>query len=161
MASIKGNGHNILEEALRKAEEERVRELQRAEEERAKERRRNEINGEISQLNTKKNDVYKQIYNLTSEQTHLNMYLEEWGAQKALCNQNDILSEIVILNVFEGVCADKIKQEFHESVAEMDLTCRKIVGLYGGVSVQIERLNQYASIINTRLTSLRNELNSL
>lgn len=163
MAAIKGNGHNILEEALRRAEEEKARELQRAEEERARarEKRRAEINREMTQLNSTINSVNNQIYNLTLEQTHLNKYLEEWGAQKALCSQNDILSEIVILNVFEGVCADKMKQEFHRGVAEMDLTCGNIATLNGKVSAQIARLNQYVSNINTRLTSLRNELNSL
>ena len=161
MAAIKGNGRNILEEALGRAEGEKASELRRAEEERAREQRRVEINREMTQLNSTINNVNNQIYNLTVEQTHLNTYLEEWGAQKALCNQNDILSEVVIRNVFEGVCADKMKQEFHSGVAEMDLTCGNIATLNSRVSAQIAILNQYVSIIDTRLTSLRNELNSL
>lgn len=132
---------------------------QRAAEERA--RRREAIQSQIQQWNTKLTTVNSQIANLTAEQSNLNTYLGDWDTQKSIYNGNDILSEVVIVNVFEGACADKIKTEFSASITEMDQTYSGVNGLNGNVGVQIARLNQYASVINTKLISLRYELNSI
>lgn len=43
-------------------------------------------------------------------------------AQKSIYNGSEILSEVVIVNVFEGVCADSIKADFTDSITEMDQT---------------------------------------
>ena len=132
---------------------------QRAAEERAK--RRAYIQSQIQQWNTKLSKVNSQIAGLTAEQSNLNTYLGNWDTQKSIYSGSEILSEVVIVNVFEGVCADKIKAEFSASITEMDQTYSGVSGLNGNVGVQISRLNQYVSVINTKLTSLRNELSSI
>lgn len=132
---------------------------QRAAEERA--RRRAAIQSQIQQWNTKLTTVNSQIAGLTAEQSNLSTYLGDWDTQKSIYSGSEILSEVVIVNVFEGVCADKIKADFSASITEMDETHSKVSGLNGNVGAQISRLNQYVSVINTKLTSLRNELSSI
>ena len=132
---------------------------QRAAEERA--RRRAAIQSQIQQWNTKLTTVNSQITSLTTEQSNLNTYLGDWDTQKSIYSGSEILSEVVIVNVFEGVCADQIKADFSASITEMDQTYNEVSGLNGNVGAQISRLNQYVSVINTKLTSLRNELSSI
>lgn len=132
---------------------------QRAAEERA--RRRAYIQSQIQYWDTKLSKVNSQIAGLTAEQSNLSTYLGDWDTQKSIYSSSEILSEVVIVNVFEGVCADKMKAEFSASITEMDQTHSGVSGLNGNVGVQISRLNQYVSVINTKLTSLRNELSSI
>lgn len=132
---------------------------QRAAEERA--RRRAAIQSQIQQWNTKLTTVNSQIASLTAEQSNLSTYLGDWDTQKSIYSGSEILSEVVIVNVFEGVCADKIKADFSASITEMDESHSKVSGLNGNVGAQISRLNQYVSVINTKLASLRNELSSI
>ena len=144
------------EEQARRAAEERAR---REAEERA--RRRAAIQSQIHQWDDKLLWVNSQLSGLETEQSNLNSYLGDWSTQKNIYSGNDILSEVVIVNVFEGVCADKIKSDFSACIKKMDQTCGGVYGLNGNVSAQIVRLRQYVSTINARLTSLRNELNSI
>lgn len=144
------------EEQARRAAEERAR---REAEERA--RRRAAIQSQINQWDDKLLWVNSQLSGLEAEQSKLNTYLGDWGTQKKMYSGNDILSEVVIVNVFEGVCADKIKSDFSACIKNMDWTCGEVYGLNGNVGAQIVRLRQYASTISARLTSLRNELNSI
>lgn len=119
------------------------------------------IQFQINQLNTTLTQVNAQISNLTTEQTNLGTYLGEWNAQKSRYNGNDILSDVVIVNVFEGVCADKIKENMEECISEMDQTYSGVNGLKSNVGRQISRLNQYVLDINAKLTTLKAQLNSL
>lgn len=132
---------------------------QRAAEERA--RRRAAIQYQIQQWNTKLSRANSQLSGLTAEQSNLNTYLGDWDTQKSIYSGNEILSDVVIVNIFEGVCADRVKNDFSSSITEMDQTYSGVSGLNGNVSAQIARLNQYVSIINMKLTSLRNELSSI
>lgn len=132
---------------------------QRAAEERA--RRRAAIQSQIHHWNTKLTTVNFQIAGLTAEQSNLSTYLGDWDTQKSIYSGSEILSEVVIVNVFEGVCADKIKADFSAGITEMDESHSKVSGLNGNVGAQISRLNQYVSVINAKLTSLRNELSSI
>lgn len=127
----------------------------------AKEARRKAIQNEIDQWNKKLSKADSQRIALTAEQSKLNAYMGEWDTQKSTYSGNDILSEVVILNVFEGVCADKIKDDLTDSVAQMDQTYSKISGLNTHVGEQISLLGQYINVINAKLTSLRSELNSI
>ena len=131
----------------------------RAAEERG--RRRAYIQSQIHHWDTKLSKVNSQIADLTAEQSNLNTCLGDWNIQKSIYSGSAILSEVVIVNVFEGICADKIKADFSASITEMDQTHSKVSGLNGNVGAQISRLNQYVSVINTKLVSLRNELNSI
>ena len=130
-----------------------------AEEERAM--RRKAIQSQIDKWDAELTSVNSQVSGLTAEQTKLNTCLGDWDTQKSIYRGNVILSEVVIVNVFEGVCADRIKEEFSACITEMGQTCIRVIRLSGYVSAQIARLNQYISVINTKLTSLRNELNSI
>ena len=141
-------GQESAEEAARRAAEERARRIAA-------------LQAEIHQWDSKLATVSSQKESLTTEQSNLNTRLGDWDAQKRIYHGNETLSEVVILNVFEGVCADRIKADFTDCMEEMDRTCSGVGGLNGNVGVQISRLNQYISVINAKLTSLRDELNSI
>lgn len=145
------------EEARRRAAEEQAR--RRAEEERA--RKRAALREQIQRWDDKLARVKSQLSGLEAEQSRLNAYLDEWVSQKNVYNGNRILSEVVIVNVFEGVCADKIKNDLSNCIAEMGRTCGRVNGLNGNVCIQIARLHQQVSSVNARLSSMRNELNSI
>lgn len=132
---------------------------QRAAQERAQ--KRAAIQAQIQQWESKLSKVNSQLSGLTAEQSNLNTYLGDWNTQKTIYSENEILSDVVIVNVFEGVCADRIKEEFSSCITEMNQTCSGVSGLKGNVGMQITRLNQYVSVINTKLASLRSELSSI
>lgn len=131
----------------------------RAEAERA--RKRAAIQAEINNWNNKLTTVQSQKTSLTAQQANLNLYMGNWDTQKTTYNGNDILTEVVILNVFEGVCADTMKEKLTDSVAQMDQTYSGVSGLKSNVGLQISRLNEYITFINEKLTALRSELNSI
>lgn len=132
---------------------------QKAIEEMAKAAKRGALQIEINSLESKLSNVNKQIDDLASEQKRLNIYLDEWTVQKSL--YNSAFPEVVVVNVFEGVCADKMEDELTTCISEMDQTCKGIGGLNASVSSQILQLNQQASSICTRINALRNEKNSI
>lgn len=108
--------------------------------------------------NTELSEVNSQITELTAVQSNLSAYLGEWDTQKSIYDGSENLSEVVRVNVFEGVCADKIKADFSACITEMDGTYSKVSGLNENVGAQIARLNQYLSVIHTKLAYLRKKL---
>lgn len=132
-----------------------------AEERARRERRRAAIRAQIRDWEAKRRTVEAQIRELTTEQSNLNGCLGEWDAQKNIYNGNPVLSEVVIVNLFEGVCADKIKEDFTACIAEMDQTCSKVSGLNGNVGTQISRLQDYLVEINAKISALYSELASI
>lgn len=123
--------------------------------------RRASIQSEIMHLNTRISNVNSQIAGLTAERNNLDDYLGDWMTQKTVYNRNDVISEVVITNVFEGACADKLKADIEFCVNEMDKTYTDVSGLGGHVGSQITSLNQYVETLNSRLTVLNAELSSL
>lgn len=142
----------IAAEQARREEEERERE---------RERRRAEIQDRIRGCNDRIAGVNSLISDLAAGKSGLNASLEDWGIQKRKYNGSDILSEVVLVNVFEGVCAERIRNEFSSCMAQMDRTCVGVSRMVEDVNAQIARLLQYITMINTELTTLRNELSSI
>lgn len=134
---------------------------QKLREERERARKRAEIQAKINEWNNKLNNVNSQISSLNTQQSNLNTYLADWDTQKNTYNGSDILSDVVIVNVFEGVCADDIKADFSDCITQMDTTYSDVSGLNGNVSLQISRLNEYVTFINGKIAALKSELNSI
>lgn len=145
--AIKGKADDVLAARLR-VEAERAR-------------KRAAIQSKIDEWKNKLTKVQSQQTSLTTQQTNLNTYLGEWDTQKTTYNGNDILKDVVIINVFEGVCADNIKTDFTYCITQMDKTYGVVSGLNAHLGEQIGRLNQYKSSINAQLSSLEAELRSI
>ena len=105
--------------------------------------------------------VNRQIASLSSEHGSLGAKLSDWCTQKAAYNGNEAVSEVVILNIFEGICADTLKEEVSSCVEEMDKTYSGMTSLNTQVNVQIGRLQERVSIIGQELRDLQLELSSL
>lgn len=135
--------------------------IRRAAEEAERRRRRAAIEAQIRQWEEKLRNVESQIAALTDEKSKLGTCLTDWSTQKSICSSSDILSEVVVLNVFEGVCADQIKIDMENCVTRMDTTCSNVSGMSGNIATQIARLQECVSVIQTKLSALRSELNSI
>lgn len=147
---------NALEDfaaAARRAAEEKAR--------RERERRRNHLRKQIGEWEGKLNNVTSQITDLEKEKQNLETYLGDWEGQKRKYDGNDVLSEVVIVNVFEGVCADNIRDDFSGCITKMEKTYNGVSRLKDNNDRQIARLNEYRAEILAKLTSLRNELSSI
>lgn len=138
------------------AEEQARREEEEEEERREEERRR--IQGEIDHLTGIQNTVDAQIAALSGQDSDLTECLHEWRAEKSRYYGIDIVSEVVIPNVFEGNCADYLKEKIAEGVMAMDDTCMQIEGLQSDVGSQIGRLEEYVWDIGCQISNLEEEL---
>lgn len=116
---------------------------------------------QITRKNQELTKVNQQIASLSSEHGKLGTTLADWCTQKADYSGNEVVSEVVILNIFEGKCADALKEELISCVEEMDKTYSGVTSLNTQVNVQIGRLRERVSIIGQELRDLQLELNSL
>lgn len=116
---------------------------------------------QITRKNQELTKVNQQIASLSSEHGKLGTTLADWCTQKADYSGNEVVSEVVILNIFEGKCADALKEELTSCVEEMDKTYSGVTSLNTQVNVQIGRLRERVSIIGQELRDLQLELNSL
>lgn len=98
---------------------------------------------------------------LIREQGNLNSYIEDWATQKVIYDSNENLSEVVITNVFEGVCADTIKTELADCITIMEQTCSDASTLSADLTLQIAKLNEYIAQLNSQLTSLNYQMSLL
>lgn len=124
-------------------------------------KRTTELKAQILTWETELKKVKTQITSLETQKTKLNTYLGKWEIQRKKYSENETLSEVVIVNVFEGVCADKTKVKFKDCITTMNGTYKSVNNLTGVVGSQIARLKQYEAYINSKLTSLKTELSSL
>lgn len=115
---------------------------------------------QITRKNKELTKVNQQIASLSAEHANLGTKLTDWCTEKADYSTNEVVSEVVILNIFEGVCADTLKEEVSSCVEEMDKTYGDVSSLNTQVNVQIGRLQQRVSIIGQELRDLQLELNS-
>ncbi len=136
-------------------------ELARAAAEAARQARILVLNQQITRKNQELTIVSQQIASLSSEQGNLGNYLSDWNTQKAAYSANETVSEVVIVNVFEGRCADAIKEELTACVEEMDKTYSSVTTLQGNVGMQINKLQLRVNTINEELRNLRLELSCL
>lgn len=119
------------------------------------------IESQIHTLNRESEIVNSQINELRSRQKDLTSYLEEWRGQKASYDGDRSLSEVVIVNLFEGVCADKIQKDLSHCIEEMDYACGKVAELNDNIESQITRLNQQLTQIHRQLKLLKIDLDSI
>lgn len=129
--------------------------------ERAREMRRNYLRGQIDDWSGKLSEVTPLRDALIKERDNLSSYMSKWEVQKNKCKGNLLLSEVVLTNRFEGDSADIIKEEFTDCVTKMNSTYFRTGRLRDKVVYQIQRLDQYMSMINSKIESLTRELNSI
>lgn len=140
-------------DAARRAAEEAAR--------RERERKRKKLQAEIDRWNAKLSEVRSLVLRLEKEMHYLGRKMDEWAAYKNRCKGNLLLSEVAIINRFEGTSADTIKENFTSCVGEMNNTYLRTDRLRDDGNAQIQRLNQYISFINDKIMSLTRELNAI
>lgn len=116
---------------------------------------------QIYQKNQQLTKVNQQIASLSAEQGSLGTKLADWSTQKAGYSANEAVCEVVILNIFEGVCANQLKEEVSSCVEEMDKTHSGVTSLNTQVGAQIGKLQERVQLIGEELRKLQLELNSL
>lgn len=126
-----------------------------------REKQRAELQKQIDRWNIKKSGVTSLVNKLKSEKRTLETYLDMWQRQKSKYNGNDMLVEVVIVNLFEGESADKVKQIFSEGIKKMDQTYLRVDELKGNVSKQIDKLIQQISDIDVMIRVLIQRKNAI
>lgn len=116
---------------------------------------------QISVTNGMLTTVKGWVSTLIREQGNLNSYIEAWATQKAVYDSNENLSEVVITNVFEGVCADTIKTELTDCITAMEKTSSAASTLSADLTLQIAKLSEVVSQLNSLLTSLNYQMSLL
>lgn len=129
-------------------------------EEARKEAKRAEIRKQIGDLETKIPEANIRRSDLAYHQSMLDTYLEDWNTHRQLFSAIDI-SEVVIVNVFEGVCAEKIKSDLETCILQMDQTCEKVRGLKDNIGKQILKLDEYVLNIDGMIKKLKDNLDSI
>lgn len=145
-----GTGYDEAAEARRRAEEAARRE-----------RKRRELRAKINGLKDELSGAEGIKLRLEKEMHYLGRKMDEWEVHKNRCKGNLLLSEVVLINRFEGVCADEVKKGFTARVMEMNNTYLMTGRLREDGNAQIQKLNQYISTLNERISSLTRELNSI
>lgn len=139
--------------AARRAAEEAAR--------RERERKRNALKAQIERFKGELSKAEGIKLRLQKGKRSLERQLEAWVVHKNRCSGELVLSEIVVVNKFEGGCADQVKKEFTSCVKEMNITYAKTERLRDDVDAQIQKLGQYIAYINSRISSLTRELNAI
>lgn len=125
------------------------------------ERRKAALRAEISKYRIKLDKVISQITRLNAQHHKAFFHTSGWRNHKETYSSDPVTSEVVIKNKFEGVCADDIKECLSSAVAEMDKNYMNTCSLMQGISSQIGRLEEYKTILMTKIASLQAELASL
>lgn len=131
------------------------------EEETQKAIRRAQIRGEITKWQTVVTKCDALITRLQEENSNLGDFVSEWDTQYTVYAQNPVTEQVVITNVFEGVCADQIKEKLHMAVQDMENTKGSMNVLSSSVGSQITTLSNYRNGAAGKITSLQSQLASL
>lgn len=68
---------------------------------------------------------------------------DAWNRQYAIYQSSEIASQVVITNVFEGVCAEALRESMEEAINGMEHTKMQIGDLLADLDCQIKKLDWY------------------
>lgn len=78
-----------------------------------------------------------------------------------ICTSSQLLTEVEITGIFEGVCAEKTKTKINNSTRLIGLNILKTEDVIEGIDNQIAKLNTQISALNTEITNLNIALNRI
>ena len=71
-----------------------------------------------------------------------------------ICTSSQLLTEVEITGIFEGVCAEKTKLKINNATRLIGLNILKTQDVMDGIDNQIAKLNTQISTLNTEITNL-------
>lgn len=98
---------------------------------------------------------------LKAAKTRLDNAIEDWGRAYKAYENNTNLKEVVVADVFEGVIAEKLREELPETIQYMVTSDRKAASVSANTALQINNLDSYILVLQTRLNAVLAQMASL
>lgn len=98
---------------------------------------------------------------LKTAKTRLDNAIEDWGRAYKAYENNTNLKEVVVADVFEGVIAEKLREELPETIQYMVTSDRKAASVSANTALQINNLDSYILVLQTRLNAVLAQMASL
>lgn len=120
--------------------------------------RRAQIMSKINKLEKEKAECMDCISSLRAASGQLAGLTSSWSTSYSNRMKSDIVREVTIPGVFEGIAAATIKSGMDSALGKMKDSMAGIERVIGDVSLQIGKLNQYIDKLDTQIRSLRASL---
>lgn len=117
-----------------------------------------QINDQISALNTKVSSCNTTLEILQTSRTNLKKTVSDWNRVYNSCKTSTITQKVVVNNKFEGVCAKAISKSLPDAVSAMNDNKKAINDVVGKLDTQITKLKNHISTLNGKITNLRNSI---
>lgn len=122
----------------------------------------------LSQLSKEAQELRKLIQlaqetkrKMKTAQTELDRARDGWERAYASYESNTNLKDVVVTDVFEGVIAEKLKEELPEVLQYMLITDEKAASVSGNTTLQINNLDSYILVLQSKLDAVVAQMASL
>lgn len=118
------------------------------------------IKGQIDELDAKITEARTIKIELRNSDTALNNTLLQWTSRYRAF-QASPMSEVVVVDKFEGESAEKIRASLPSAIEEMEATQASTESVQGEIDVQITKLDEYIAMLREKIAALRSEMAAL
>lgn len=122
----------------------------------------------LSQLSREAQEYRKMIQlaretkrKMKAAQKELDRAREQWEKAYASYESNTNLKEVVVTDVFEGVIAEKLREELPEALKYMLITDEKAASVSVNTTLQINNLDSYILVLQSKLDAVVASMASL
>ena len=98
---------------------------------------------------------------MKAAQQELDRAREQWEKAYVSYENNTNLKEVVVTDVFEGVIAEKLKEELPEALQYMLITDEKAASVSQDTTLQINNIDSYILVLQSKLDAVIARMASL
>lgn len=98
------------------------------------------------------------IQKLNSRKRNLRQETSDWDYKYRHAMNSQITAEIVVINRYEGITAEKFREDFPTAQSKMIRSVQKTNEVQEDVSTQVDKINQYIDKLSEKIDALRAQL---
>lgn len=121
----------------------------------AEEARKARVRMQIAGLELKVQACNGIIQSIQSSRTAMGNHVSNWNGKRSVSRGSQIASEVRIINIYEGLTAEKFAALFPETTGIMDQNASRYYEVNSAASDQIICLQNYIDKLNNEIASLR------
>ncbi|MCM1424446.1 MAG: hypothetical protein NC415_11635 [bacterium] len=118
------------------------------------------INKQIAELDDLVAEARSIKVELKNSDMALNNPLLQWTSRYRAF-QASPMSEVVVVDKFEGESAERIRAALPSAIEEMEATQAATESVQGEIDVQITKLDEYIDMLGEKIAALRSEMAAL
>ncbi|MCM1268435.1 MAG: hypothetical protein NC302_11065 [Bacteroidales bacterium] len=118
------------------------------------------INKQIAELDDLVAEARSIKVELKNSDMALNNTLLQWTSRYRAF-QASPMSEVVVVDKFEGESAERIRAALPSAIEEMEATQAATESVQGEIDVQITKLDEYIDMLGEKIAALRSEMAAL